>query len=97
MTVFDPSAPTSALARAIHTAADNNDLTLPCRGRHRDRWTSNDPDARAWAAAVCVGRGCPVHEPCRDAGRDAGWLVWGGHDFTPPPGRVGRPPKGGRE
>ena len=77
-----------ALGRALADLADRGWRT-PCQGRRRDRWTSADATDREWAAAVCVGAGCPVLVQCGDAGAEfkAAHHVWGGVDRTPPPAR----------
>jgi len=74
------------LTRALLDLADHGHAT-PCQGRHRERWTSDDATDRAWAAAVCVGLGCPVLIPCGNAGdeHDEKHYVFGGRDRTPAP------------
>ena len=89
-----PSRPVTGPDGGLMTAAEELTLALvdltdrgertPCQGRHRDRWTSDDADDRAWAAAVCVGLGCEVLEECRAAAAENGekHYVWGGVDHT---------------
>ena len=71
-----------------HALADQGHAT-PCQGRRRDRWTSDDAEARSWAATVCVTLGCPVLVQCGAAADEfkAAHHVWGGVDRTPPPAR----------
>ena len=73
------------LTLALADLADQGRAT-PCQGRRRDRWTSDDSNDREWAAAVCVGLGCPVLLQCRAAAeeRDERFGVWGGVDCTAP-------------
>jgi len=47
------------LGRALLEIADQGQAT-PCQGRRADRWTSDDAEARGWAATVCVTLACPV-------------------------------------
>ena len=74
-----------ALGHALLEVAEQGRAT-PCQGRRRDRWTSDDADDRAWAAAVCVGLGCEVLLQCRAAAdqQDERFGVWGGRDRTAP-------------
>ncbi len=59
-----------------------------CRTVERDcdLWLSNKPAERTKAANACQGG--PVVELCLEAAEELGatWGVWGGRDFTPPPG-----------
>jgi hypothetical protein len=48
-------------------------------------WLSEDAGERRIAAALCTG--CPVLEPCAEVGVHQRFGVWGGRDFTKPPGR----------
>lgn len=72
-----------ALTLALLELAEQGHAT-PCQGRRRDRWTSDDADDRAWAAAVCVGLGCEVLTECRAAAAENGekHYVWRGVDHT---------------
>ncbi len=72
-----------ALAHALAELADRGERT-PCQCRRRDRWTSDDADDRAWAAAVCVGLSCQLLEECGAAADEHGEKhgVWGGTDRT---------------
>lgn len=83
-----------ALTRALVDLADRGELT-PCQGRRRDRWTSADAEDREWAAAVCVGLGCPVLVECGASAdeHDERHHVWGGTDRTPAPPAKKRTPK----
>lgn len=76
------------LGHALLQLADQDQAT-PCQSRRRDRWTSEDAAERAWAAAVCVGAGCPVLVQCGEAADEfkSAHHVWGGVDRTPPPAR----------
>jgi hypothetical protein len=64
---------------------------LARRGQHppctdpgmRHLWTSDHGKDRARAMAMC--RGCPLLEPCRAAGRNERWHVWGAVDRSPKP------------
>lgn len=73
-----------ALTIALLELADQGRRT-PCQSsRRRDRWTSDDADDRAWAAAVCVGLRCVVLEECAAAaveGKES-FGVWAGKDRT---------------
>ncbi len=76
------SAP-EVLASALIELAEQGRAT-PCQGRRRDRWTSDDAEERAWAAAVCVGLDCSVIEECAAAAaeRKEKFGTWGGRDRT---------------
>lgn len=65
--------------RALILAADD---TVPCRGPHADRWTSDDPEERQAAAYMCAG--CPTTELCRTYAdiADERHHVWAGVDRT---------------
>jgi len=69
--------------------------TTPCQGRRRDRWTSDDAAEREWAAAVCVGLGCPVLVQCGASAdeHDEKHHVWAGTDRTLTPPAKKRTPK----
>ncbi len=77
MTAFE------ALAGALEDLAGER-RTTPCQGRHRDRWTSDDSEDRAWAANTCVALSCPVTALCGTAAGELGEQanVWGGVDRT---------------
>lgn len=49
----------------------------PC-GPDPEPWFSPVPSVRAMAAHKC--RTCPLLQPCREAGQDETWGVWGGID-----------------
>ena len=61
----------------------NRGLTTPCQGPHKDRWISEDPDEREWAAHRC--NGCPVLRECaaEAVAIRATWGIWGGQDRDP--------------
>jgi hypothetical protein len=71
------------LTQALLQLAEQGE-PLPCQGRQRDRWTSEDRHEREWAASVCVTLACPVLDQCAAAGHEMkASYVWGGHDRTP--------------
>ena len=41
----------------------DNGQTIPCTGRNRDAWTSDDPEHQEYAAAQCLS--CPARRACR--------------------------------
>ena len=65
--------------RALILAADD---TVPCRGPHADRWTSDDPEERQAAAYMCAA--CPITSLCSTYADTAGERhhVWAGVDRT---------------
>lgn len=72
------------LTRALLDVADHGQ-SVPCQGRRRDRWTSDDYGDRAWAASVCVSLACPVLALCgatADEMREK-FGTWAGRDRTP--------------
>lgn len=71
------------LTQGLLQLADRDQKT-PCQGRRRDRWTSDDPDERAWAASVCSSLGCPLIDACAAAADESGerFGVWAGVDLT---------------
>lgn len=62
-----------------------------CAGR--TEWLSEDPDDRAEAAAACGY--CPIRLPCQQLAQveRPTFGVWGGADWTRPPGRPARAPQ----
>ena len=62
---------------------ENRGLTTPCQREHGDRWISEDPDEREWAAHCC--RTCPVLRECAKAADEnkERFGVWAGRDRTP--------------
>jgi hypothetical protein len=71
---------TERLTRELMALADR-DQSTPCQSSpHRDRWTSDDPDEREWAAHMC--RMCPLLRECGLAADDRKerWHVYGGRD-----------------
>lgn len=83
-----------ALSLAL-TALTDHGWRTPCQGRHRDRWTSDLAEERAWAASVCVTLRCPVLEQCGAAADEAReqWGVWAGVDRGPARTRKGHSPQ----
>jgi len=76
-----PNWPTAgpAAEELVATIAAHPDR-VPCLGD--PAWTSDDPDARSWAALVCVSAHCPAATACRAAAAEMGarFGVWGGRD-----------------
>ena len=72
-----------SLTLALTVIAEQGRAT-PCQRRHRDRWTSENADERAWAASVCLSLACPVLEACGTAAVELRerFAVWGGKDLT---------------
>lgn len=72
------------LTRALLELEDKGQTT-PCQGKRADRWTSDVPDERAWAASVCASLRCPVIAQCDVAADETHekWGVWAGVDRTP--------------
>jgi hypothetical protein len=70
------------LTLALIALADRDKRT-PCQGPHCDRWTSDDPDEREWAAHMC--RMCPLLRECGEAADETKerFGVWAGRDRTP--------------
>lgn len=72
-------APYLRMAAVVEELNDRAEV-LPCAGSN---WpTSDDVAERAFAAENwCPG--CPLKEPCRDAGQQEQWGIWGGIDRDP--------------
>ncbi len=80
-----PTAPTAHEALSLVLAALlARDRRPPCCDGS-GRWLSDDEAVRAQATEECGG--CPLMEPCRAAGAEQSWGVWGGVDVSVRPTR----------
>lgn len=80
-----------ALHEAL-TAALGDRKRIPCRESGRTAlWTSEAAKDRATAAEACGG--CPILDPCAEAGQFEPFGTWGGRDVTQRPGKARTPPK----
>lgn len=70
------------LTRALLRMAERGQRTRCGDGETSDRWTSDDPEERAQAAAWCAR--CPLGVLCGNYADEVGatWGVWNGTDYS---------------
>lgn len=78
-------AASDALTRALVNAASRG--IRPRCGDYETSylWLSEDAGERMRAQRLC--HGCPVMDPCAVVGAHQRFGVWGGRDYTRPPGK----------